>query len=63
MRLRLGAFYLSFFMNSFYAYKRVRGNCPVDMDEHSLAHWEEYVPGDGVINAGVRRPMEHEVIS
>lgn len=41
--LRLGAFYLSLFMNSFYLYKRVRGNGPVDMDDHSLAHWEEYL--------------------
>ncbi|KAA3437944.1 B12-binding domain-containing radical SAM protein [Rufibacter hautae] len=29
--LRLGAFLLSFFMNSFYAYKRVRKNYPIDM--------------------------------
>lgn len=30
-RLRWGAFLLSMFMNSFYCYKRVRGNYPVDM--------------------------------
>jgi len=29
--LRPGAFLLSFFMNTFYSYKRIRGNFPVDM--------------------------------
>ncbi len=31
LTLRLGAFLLSFFMNSFYSYKRVRSNFPIDM--------------------------------
>ncbi|RNI27306.1 radical SAM protein [Rufibacter immobilis] len=31
--LRLGAFLLSFFMNSFYSYKRVRKNYPIDMSK------------------------------
>jgi len=52
MTLRLGAFYLSFFMNSYYAYKRVRGNSPIDMDDHSLAHWDEYNPGAIRVAAG-----------
>ena len=30
-KLRLGAFYLSLFMNSFYCLKRMKGNYPVDM--------------------------------
>jgi radical SAM superfamily enzyme YgiQ (UPF0313 family) len=29
--LRMGAFLLSFFMNSFYSYKRIRKNYPIDM--------------------------------
>lgn len=33
--LRRGAFLLSFFMNSFYAYKRIRQNFPVDMSKRT----------------------------
>ena len=42
--LRPGAMCLSLFMNSFYMYKRVRRNYPVDMNKYPVAHWEEYVP-------------------
>jgi radical SAM superfamily enzyme YgiQ (UPF0313 family) len=33
--LRLGAFLLSLFMNSFYSYKRVRKNYPIDMTKRT----------------------------
>ncbi|HEV7333900.1 MAG TPA: radical SAM protein [Flavisolibacter sp.] len=33
--LRMGAFLLSFFMNSFYSYKRVRKNFPIDMSRRN----------------------------
>jgi Domain of unknown function (DUF4070) len=33
--LRRGAFLLSLFMNSFYAYKRVRKNYPIDMSKRT----------------------------
>jgi hypothetical protein len=44
LTLRPGAMCLSLFMNSFYMYKRIRKNYPVDMNKHPAAHWEEYVP-------------------
>ena len=34
--LRLGAFYLSFFMNSFYMLKKLRGNYPIDMTNKAV---------------------------
>ena len=43
LTLRPGAMCLSLFMNSFYMYKRLRKNYPVDMNKHPVAHWEQYV--------------------
>lgn len=36
-QLRRGAFYLSLFMNSFYCYKRTKGNYPIDMTRRKHA--------------------------
>lgn len=36
--LRWGAFLLSFFMNSFYSFKRVRNNYPIDMSQRKDLH-------------------------
>ena len=42
--LRIGAFLLSSAMNSFYMYKRVRRNYPVDMNKQDFAEWDTYIP-------------------
>jgi radical SAM superfamily enzyme YgiQ (UPF0313 family) len=44
LTLRFGALCLSLFMNSFYMYKRIRKNYPVDMNKHPAPQWEGYVP-------------------
>jgi hypothetical protein len=47
LTLRFGAMCLSLFMNSFYMFKKVRRNYPVDMNRSAEPHWEEYVPWEG----------------
>ena len=42
--LRRGAFFLSLFMNSFYMYKRIRKNYPVDMNKQSFGSVESPRP-------------------
>jgi radical SAM superfamily enzyme YgiQ (UPF0313 family) len=49
LTLRPGAMCLSLFMNSFYLYKRLRKNYPVDMNKHPAPHWEQYVPAAKII--------------
>ncbi|HYH14092.1 MAG TPA: radical SAM protein, partial [Flavisolibacter sp.] len=49
--LRRGAFLLSLFMNSFYAYKRVRKNYPIDMTKRAdMARLAEPIPKVQITN-------------
>jgi radical SAM superfamily enzyme YgiQ (UPF0313 family) len=61
LTLRPGAFCLSLFMNSFYMYKRIRKNYPVNMDQFPADHWDKYIPSTEVTIRGSERLMKHEI--
>jgi len=61
LTLRPGALCLSLFMNSFYMYKRIRKNYPVDMDQFPADEWDKYIPSAGVTKRAPERLMKHEV--
>lgn len=62
LTLRPGAFFLSFFMNSFYTYKRLRKNFPIDMtmrtDLNNL-HPVPIKPKENMMNSGIPYAIKH----
>lgn len=52
LRLRWGAFLLSLFMNSFYCYKRIRKNYPIDMSKR-VDLYELEQPGPLVVTGSI----------